>query len=359
MITILDLRTMQVSQTLENPTHFGPITCMCMDRKRTWIVVGTSGGVLSLWDRRFGLLLRNWKCAAAASGKSTRIHQCVLHPSKGRGRWIMVAVETIKPSTDASLITLVEVWDVEKCTIVESYATRSTPVTSNEVEESRETSGLDAENDPAAAMATLVRSRRSVDRHRSSENLAQDEVPRPAPDVRAMVTGLEFGGHSTHRLDISDLNPDSSHSSSRPGGRGFLITGSEDRKIRLWDLDKLERTTVLTESEPEYEKPSYRHAILTLFITAASDFVHSSTVQAGKNVASIYLETSPQQPGGNSQLRRAPQRIYQMANNQRDLLRHHHDVVTALACIDSPFRGGIVSGDRSGVLKVLRVELSD
>jgi phosphoinositide-3-kinase, regulatory subunit 4 len=265
MITVLDLRTMQVLQTMENPTHFGPITCMCMDRKRTWIVVGTSSGVLSLWDRRFGLLLRSWRCAAAVSGKPTRIHQCVLHPSKGRGRWIIVAVETIKPSTDASLITLVEVWDVERCTIVESYSTRSTSTTSSEVEEPRDISGLDAENDPAAAMATLVRSRRSVDKHTPSENLAKDEVLPPSPDVRAMIAGLEFGGHSTHRLDINDLNLESSHISSRPGGHGFLITGSEDRKVRLWDLDKLERTAVLTEYEPEYEKPSYRCATLTLF----------------------------------------------------------------------------------------------
>ena len=37
-------------------------------------------------------------------------------------------------------------------------------------------------------------------------------------------------------------------------------------------------------------------------------------------------------------------------------MKTHQDVVTALACIDSPFRGGIVSGDRAGVVKVWRVE---
>jgi phosphoinositide-3-kinase regulatory subunit 4 len=34
-------------------------------------------------------------------------------------------------------------------------------------------------------------------------------------------------------------------------------------------------------------------------------------------------------------------------------------VITALACIDAPFRGGIVSGDRTGVIKVWRVEQGD
>jgi phosphoinositide-3-kinase regulatory subunit 4 len=43
-------------------------------------------------------------------------------------------------------------------------------------------------------------------------------------------------------------------------------------------------------------------------------------------------------------------------NNQQNLLKPHQDMVTALACIDAPFRGGIVSGDRSGVIKVWRVD---
>jgi phosphoinositide-3-kinase regulatory subunit 4 len=44
-----------------------------------------------------------------------------------------------------------------------------------------------------------------------------------------------------------------------------------------------------------------------------------------------------------------------ITNNQQNLLKAHQDSITALACIDSPFRGGIVSGDRAGVIKVWRV----
>ena len=42
--------------------------------------------------------------------------------------------------------------------------------------------------------------------------------------------------------------------------------------------------------------------------------------------------------------------------HQPSLLRAHQDTITAVACLDSPFRGGIVSADRAGVIKVWRVE---
>lgn len=45
-----------------------------------------------------------------------------------------------------------------------------------------------------------------------------------------------------------------------------------------------------------------------------------------------------------------------IAHHQQSLLKGHQDCITALACVDSPFRGGIISGDRAGIIKVWRVE---
>jgi len=53
---------------------------------------------------------------------------------------------------------------------------------------------------------------------------------------------------------------------------------------------------------------------------------------------------------------RPAQRISLIAHNQQNLLKNHQDVITSLICIDLPFRGGIVSGDRAGVIKVWRVD---
>ena len=56
----------------------------------------------------------------------------------------------------------------------------------------------------------------------------------------------------------------------------------------------------------------------------------------------------------------AGQRASLILGYQSNLLRAHQDCVRAVACLDAPFRGGILTGDRSGVIKVWRVEgLSD
>jgi phosphoinositide-3-kinase, regulatory subunit 4 len=73
------------------------------------------------------------------------------------------------------------------------------------------------------------------------------------------------------------------------------------------------------------------------------------------NGVTTYVETCPRLPASSS-TNRPPQRISLITNSQQNLLKGHQDVISAIACIDSPFRGGIISGDRAGVIKVWRVE---
>ncbi|KAE9405511.1 hypothetical protein BT96DRAFT_988303 [Gymnopus androsaceus JB14] len=313
VITILDLRTMRVLQKMENPRQYGPITCLCIDRRRSWILVGTSTGVLTLWDRRFGLLLKSWHVGVASIGRLVRIHQCVVHPSKGRGKWVMVTIETSKANNDRAFSILVEVWDIGKSLLVETFVVRKGSGSDDAIEP-HGLIGVDADTTPSAAIAALVRSH-----------------------VRALVVGMEFGGHSTApRSDLADFTGEAAP--SKAAGRGFMITASEDRKIRLWDLGKIERSTVLCGVETEIEKPTYS--------------------VSSNGSASTYIEEWPV-AGSSSQQNRPTQRISLITHNQQTLLRSHQDIVTALACIDSPFRGGVVSGDRAGVIKVWRVEASE
>ncbi|KAG5639727.1 hypothetical protein H0H81_000007 [Sphagnurus paluster] len=344
IITVLDLRTMHVLQTMENPRHFGPITCLCIDRKRSWIVVGTSTGVLTLWDRRFGLLLRSWHVGVASTGRSVRIHQCVVHPSKGKGKWVMVSMESSRRAADRSYTNLVEVWDIEKAVLMETFLTR-TGSSAETVAEPHELAGVDADSSPASAIAALVRSRQTggdlkldntprLSSRSASRDTNANILTTPAPDIRTFIVGLDFGGHTTHKADFGELGVDTS--STRNAGRGFMISGSEDRKLRLWDLAKLERTTILSGLELDAERPSYQ-----AFSTGT---------------ASTYAETWPPPSSSGGQSNRPPQRMSLITHSQQSLLKSHQDVITALASIESPFRGGIVSGDRAGVVKVWRVE---
>ncbi|KAF4612681.1 hypothetical protein D9613_011717 [Agrocybe pediades] len=332
-ITVLDLWTMKVLQTLENPRHYGPITSLCIDKKRAWILVGTSTGVLTLWDNRFGLLIRSWHAGVTSAGKSSRIYQCCVHPSKGRGKWVIVTLESPKKVLDKPCGHLVEVWDIERAMLVETFITRVGSA-ADPIEEPEEVVGADADTSPAAAIAALVRSRQHKEH---ADRRLKDEAPQPpAPDIRALVAGADFGGHSTApRSEFGQLDP----SSSSRSNRGFLLSGSDDGKIRLWDLGKFDRTSVLSGVENDYEKPTY------------------STLTSA-NGATSFVETWPPQPASSS-ANRPPQRISLITHSQQNLLNNHRDVITALACIDSPFRGGIVSGDRTGMIKIWRVEQVD
>lgn len=69
-----------------------------------------------------------------------------------------------------------------------------------------------------------------------------------------------------------------------------------------------------------------------------------------------FVETWTKPTSGQSQSNRPPQRMSLITNNQQNLLKAHQDSITALVCIDSPFRSGVVSGDRAGAIKVWRIE---
>lgn len=232
--------------------------------------MGTSSGVLSLWDKRFGLLLKSWQVGRSGAGRTARVHQCAVHPTKGKGRWVIVAVETWKGNPEPAPSTLIEVWDIEKTVLVESFVTRTTTTASEPTPEPEEQTGAEAEQSPAAAVAALVNSRYPGgaayanagflrrDRGPSQSMQRDDSSPAPSPDVRAMLVGLDFGGHpGMYRSEIVDLSADVPSSSRN---RGFIVSGSEDRRVRLWDVSKLERTSVLVSAEPESERPSYRCA---------------------------------------------------------------------------------------------------
>ena len=257
----MDLRTMRILLSMEHPSHCGPITTICLDRRHAWVVTGTAAGILTLWDIRFGLIIKTWKTVSAETSGSCRIYQCVVHPCRGRGRWIIVAVETARPTSQNEPSVLLEVWDVETTKLVETYGTRITSKASNTPDEPQDHSGSATEPTAAAAIAALVRARQhdvgtQRPRHPPSEAPTRELLLNgPSPDIRALVVGHEFGGHSTiHRSAGSSLNSEGYST----GGRGFIVSGSEDRKLTLWDLSKIERTTILSGAELENEKPSYR-----------------------------------------------------------------------------------------------------
>ncbi len=234
---------------------------MCLDKRYAWVVTGTASGVLTLWDIRFGLMIKTWKTVSAVVNGSSRIYQCVVHPCRGRGRWIIVAVETARSTSQSAPSFLLEVWDIETTKLVETYGTRAVSKGPATLDEPQDHSGGTTEPTAAATIAALVRARQHgvgiQGARRSSVEVTREPILiGPSLDIRALVVGHEFGGHSAiHRSTGSSLNSEGYST----GGRGFMVSGSEDRKLTLWDLGKIERTTILSGAELENEKPSYRY----------------------------------------------------------------------------------------------------
>jgi phosphoinositide-3-kinase regulatory subunit 4 len=118
-----------------------------------------------------------------------------------------------------------------------------------------------------------------------------------------------------------------------------MVSGSEDRKLTLWDLGKVERTTILSgcrvgEREAELQ-------VLPCSMVRRSDDNRNSSTSSSSSSTTSYVETWMTSAQASSQQNRPPQRMMLLSNNQQNLLRPHQDTITALACIDSPFRCGI------------------
>lgn len=206
----LNLRTMSEEYSLPNPVHHGTPTCFHIDRKHTWMLVGTSHGILDLYDLRFRLRLRSWGLPGA-----TPIHRLLVHPSKGRGKWICVAGGSGQGE--------ITVWDVDKCQCREVYRANGDLDTEKTYEPWR----VDDET-PEAVLSRFA-----------SQILEPSGVISVDRGVRGIAVGLD------------------AHHDETKSGAGFLITSGADRKLRFWDLGKVEASAVFSGLEAEEGKPSY------------------------------------------------------------------------------------------------------
>ncbi|QRV84883.1 phosphoinositide 3-kinase regulatory subunit 4 [Ceratobasidium sp. AG-Ba] len=359
-IVVLELRTMRVLRTFDNPRHFGPITCACLDKKQSWLVVGTTSGVMTLWDLRFGLLLRSWTTSGASNGNRRSIHQIVSYPTKARSRCIIVAVETTGVNSPRTVqerlrgsITL-EVWDIEKATLEETFAIAEGPLDTGDASDTDSSHPPDPPSVPkegyvvstnaASAIAELVRIRRARDKSQeinpdilSTDIVVDPDAPTQSwmrPDVRALLALADSNslaqGSAGNKKELEGGKVDK-------GRGGFLLVGTESRRVHFWDLSRVERSAVLSGLDAEQGPPQYK------------------TCAPESNGVTAYTCTFPD-PNLPPAPGRGQTRSTLTAQHHQTVMKTHTDMITTLACIDTPFKGGIVSGDAAGAIKVFKME---
>lgn len=331
-ILALDMKTMLPVYSLQNPVHHGIPTAFCRDKKHSWLLVGTTHGILNLWDLRFQVRLKAWGLAGAGA-----IQRLQIHPTKGRGRWVCV-------SSGGSRGNEITVWDIEKfrCREVFRADTPTTNPTPNGAHQHARSNTRDAPD------FTIMKDYEvwNVESDRPEGMLARFGTTGPAS------AGIEQSGPSpsstpagicafTVGYDIPDDGKDNSHPKC-----GFMVTVGCDRRIRFWDLNRPELSTIisgldLAADDAAASKPKYELYQFTPNFLMTREHLPSSTASAAPG-AKGKRTASPRPP-----------RSTVISLQQQQLLKRHLDFIQDVAVLRVPY-GMVVSVDRAGMVYVFQ-----
>ena len=299
-IVALDLRSLQEVFGLQNPVHHGTPTTFCCDRKRHWMVVGTTHGIMDLWDLRFRVRLKAW----GVPGISL-IYRLQLHPTKGRGKWICV-------SGHGSHGNEITVWDIEKIQCREVYRA-----------DSHKHGEREREMDYA-----LWR----VDGDRPEGMLSRFAT--------ATETGEVGGGETSWGPGIGALAV-GFDGLEREGSRtGFIISAGSDQTIRFWDVTRPYESTIVSGgggggAADETTGARYEVKQPSAFLTITSEHVNHNH--------------NPH-PSGK---RGARPRKTMVSLQEQQLLKCHLDAIRDVALLRVPY-GMTISVDRAGMVYVFQ-----
>ncbi|KAB8208559.1 hypothetical protein BDV34DRAFT_222638 [Aspergillus parasiticus] len=331
-VLALDMKTMLPVFSLQNPVHHGTPTTFCCDRKHNWLLIGTTHGILDLWDLRFRVRLKAWGLPG-----SSIIHRLQVHPTKGRGRWVCV-------SSSGSHGNEITVWDIEKVRCREVYQTDSLGV------------GNQAPNsDDAKAKQTLISSKEYEAWHVDSDRpegmlsrfategpmsgaIEQGSGPSPS-STPAGICAFAVG------FDAPDDNRDSNTRC------GFIVSGGCDRKIRFWDLARPELSSIVSGLDVVSEsgvagKPRYEVSQPGPSLLVTSEHFPSSSATAATTGSGGKNNNKKGTAG------RLP-RSTVISLQQQQLLKSHLDFIQDVAVLRVPY-GMVVSVDRAGMVYVFQ-----
>jgi phosphoinositide-3-kinase regulatory subunit 4 len=299
-VIALDLRTMELLYTLHNPLDHGTPTCFCVDKRAHWLLLGTSHGVLDLWDLRFKLRLKAWVHHGASP--IHRIYHTFI-PSAKKTRLIIVG------GSDQGEVS---VWDFEKHICKEVYRTGTCKDSS-----SKTFTMIDLDEEKAGGM--LGRFATSVEPTSSSTS---------EKGIRALAVCTQ----------ATDEKGESKHT--------FLLTVGPDWKVRYWDTSRPEASMVVSGLEAEEGKPSYavsQPSPDTVVIQERLQQGQEKAVSIGRDgrASSTDRKKTPQKSG----------RSGLISMQQQHLLKSHVDMVLDVALIEQPY-GMVISADRSGVINL-------
>lgn len=290
-IVSVNLSSMEIEQTMTNPYSHGLPTCFVVDKDKNWLLVGTTYGILDLWDLRFALLVKSW-----AVGGSTPIHKLLLYP-KSPSKHVCVVGGTSQAE--------VTVWDIESSECREIYRTNDSTETGKQYK------ALPVDSVTASKTNSILSMK-------PEEGATEEGSP---PEILCAMTGVEF---------------EPGAGSSRKGG--YMITGGTDKMLRFWDMHSPEACTIVSGLKFDSGKPIYSVLNPQPSIKLVTEKITGGT---GSNAS---------KQGKSAKLERIP-RTTIMAADQMDLGRNHQAAILDVAVLLRPYEM-VISVDRKGAVKV-------
>jgi phosphoinositide-3-kinase regulatory subunit 4 len=353
-ILALDMKTMLPVYSLQNPVQHGTPTAFCFDRKHSWLLVGTSHGILDLWDLRFRVRLKAWGLPGG-----TAIHRLQVHPTKGRGRWVCVA-----GGSEQDEIT---VWDVEKAQCREVYRAGSpssvTAVTSPTLNGSPGSQRSPATNH-LAAMNTVSK---TYEPWRVEEDRPEGMLSRFAgtsaaaiePNPTTTSSNSTASGGDRNGICALSVGYDIPEDGKENAKIGFLISAGSDRKVRFWDLARPEMSSIVSGLDAAADggatsKPRYETVQPTPALVVTTEHMPNVPGTAATSKGAAGGGSGSRKTGGGGGVSAArPPRSTVISLQQQQLLKSHLDSILDVAVLRVPY-GMTVSVDRAGMVYVFQ-----
>lgn len=302
-VLAVDLRSMTVTFELHNPAQHGTITCFCIGRREIWLLVGTSQGVLDLWDLRFRLRVRTWTFVSPAP--VTRLQ---LHPSPKSAKRNRVCIS-------GGIAGEVTVWDIEKVICAEVY--QPSCVQAGEHLDLRRYELRNIDDERSESLLNRVAGSIAADPRMTEQAVSS------ATGTTSMFVGVHSEPEGADKYDA------------------FIIAGGPDGKVRFWDCNHLESCRLVSGGAAD-EKPAYAMVRTGTDFEIRVEKLAESVAQPG-GVESARLQPAGRKSGGSVK----PTRYETIRSSAQNLMVGHLDVITDVALLARPF-GMVLSGDRSG-----------
>lgn len=243
-IIMVDMKNMELIRVMHNPFHHGTPTTFCVDKKHHWMMLGTSHGILDLWDLRFMLRLRSFGIGGAGIGQ--RVDKLLLHPSRGHGKWVV-----------ASCGGEVSIWDIEKLTCREVLRPASFKLSSNSSRRPKSYEPWYPDEESSETMLKRFASQIDADEallqpHPPTNNNQTDSEPNPKISTPSQPRSPPSSHISRSSPGISSLlifndylsNPSSSQ--SPPTKSALMLSAGADRTLRYWNLAHIEQSFIVS-----------------------------------------------------------------------------------------------------------------